>query len=148
MIADVKHLLHDRRVLRVLAACHDQPTAEKMNALACAYQADASVSVYASIQGSAVRGVIAVRAVPESKIEIIGIAANEACRRTGTGTALIHHIREQFPGQPLFAETDDDAVGFYRRCGFNIVSLGEKYPGVIRYLCTLGEKTADVYSGL
>lgn len=33
------------------------------------------------------------------------------------------------------AETDADAVEFYRKYGFKIKSLGEKYPGVERFLC-------------
>lgn len=35
----------------------------------------------------------------------------------------------------IFAETDNDAVGFYRSYGFEVTSLGEKYPGVERFLC-------------
>lgn len=33
------------------------------------------------------------------------------------------------------AETDQEAVGFYRKAGFVITSLGEKYPGVERFSC-------------
>lgn len=32
----------------------------------------------------------------------------------------------------ITAETDHDAIAFYRRYGFEIQSLGEKYPGVER----------------
>jgi hypothetical protein len=31
------------------------------------------------------------------------------------------------------AETDREADGFYRACGFTVHSLGEKYPGVERF---------------
>lgn len=37
----------------------------------------------------------------------------------------------------LMAETDDDAIGFYRNTGFTIEELGEKYEGIRRYKCTL-----------
>ncbi|MNP39986.1 hypothetical protein D3C76_1335850 [compost metagenome] len=33
------------------------------------------------------------------------------------------------------AETDKDTVGFYKKIGFSITSLGEKYPGVERFEC-------------
>ncbi|HPH97803.1 MAG TPA: hypothetical protein PKW33_16525 [Anaerolineaceae bacterium] len=36
----------------------------------------------------------------------------------------------------LSAETDCEAVDFYRRCGFQMESLGEKYPGMERFRCT------------
>lgn len=35
----------------------------------------------------------------------------------------------------IYTETDNDAVDFYRKYGFEITSLGEKYPGVERFLC-------------
>ncbi|WP_268921683.1 hypothetical protein [Metabacillus sediminilitoris] len=35
----------------------------------------------------------------------------------------------------ITAETDKEAVVFYRNYGFKITSLGEKYPGVERFLC-------------
>ena len=38
----------------------------------------------------------------------------------------------------VIAETDDDAVEFYDKFGFNILSLGDKYRvGIMRYQCTL-----------
>lgn len=46
------------------------------------------------------------------------------------------------------AETDKDAVGSYRKNGFSITSLGEKYPGVERFDCTLSVSnvSTDYYS--
>jgi hypothetical protein len=43
---------------------------------------------------------------------------------------------EQFNLKELVAETDQDAVKFYRRWGFQIQSLGEKYPNTERFQCT------------
>lgn len=40
----------------------------------------------------------------------------------------------------ISAETDRDAVGFYRKYGFQITSLGEKYPGVERFKCEYAVK--------
>ena len=37
----------------------------------------------------------------------------------------------------ITAETDRDAVEFYWSSGFKVTSLGEKYPGVERFLCEL-----------
>jgi hypothetical protein len=33
------------------------------------------------------------------------------------------------------AETDADAVGFYRRCGLAVTSLGERFAGIERFRC-------------
>ncbi|PSC77189.1 N-acetyltransferase, partial [Mammaliicoccus sciuri] len=51
------------------------------------------------------------------------------------GNEIINKIHQLFPKQKLVAETDNDAVGFYIKLGFKIISLGEKYPGIIRYKC-------------
>jgi ribosomal protein S18 acetylase RimI-like enzyme len=37
----------------------------------------------------------------------------------------------------MVAETDNEAVEFYRATGFRVTSLGEKYPGVERYRARL-----------
>ncbi|MEK3734500.1 MULTISPECIES: GNAT family N-acetyltransferase [Paenibacillus] len=43
---------------------------------------------------------------------------------------LLHHQAEQ-----VVAETDEEALGFYRSLGFEVYSLGETYPGVERFRC-------------
>ena len=39
----------------------------------------------------------------------------------------------------VYAETDDDSIGFYRKNGFSITEFSETYDGetVIRYKCEL-----------
>jgi len=46
---------------------------------------------------------------------------------------MINYIASKYSS--IVAETDYEAVDFYRRYGFVITSLGEKYPGVERFLC-------------
>jgi hypothetical protein len=43
----------------------------------------------------------------------------------------------------IVAETDEESVQFYRNIGFIIRSLGEKYPGVERFLCTYEVEEAE-----
>ncbi|WP_419887211.1 GNAT family N-acetyltransferase [Neobacillus niacini] len=65
--------------------------------------------------------------------EIKHIAVSSEHRGKGIGSKMIRFILEMHPS--VFAETDSDAVEFYRKYGFKITSLGEKYPGVERFLC-------------
>jgi hypothetical protein len=60
-------------------------------------------------------------------------------RHEGIGREMVEHARPAYGKRSLTAETDHEAVGFYERCGFAIQSLGELYPGVERFQCTLGE---------
>lgn len=82
-------------------------------------------------------GVAVFKRLTASTVEIVSIAVDPAFRRQGIGSNLISFAAKSLKCDEVRAETDDDAVGFYRRYGFDVVSLGEKYPGVIRYLCTL-----------
>ncbi|WP_281863298.1 GNAT family N-acetyltransferase [Planomicrobium okeanokoites] len=67
--------------------------------------------------------------------EIRHIAVAETSRNTGTGSRMIEDVIKRHEVQEIFAETDVDAVGFYGKIGFNIKSLGEKYPGRERFYC-------------
>ncbi|MEB7733434.1 GNAT family N-acetyltransferase [Mammaliicoccus sciuri] len=71
----------------------------------------------------------------EQEVVIKHIAIQSHIQNKGIGTEIINKIHQLFPKQKLVAETDNDAVGFYIKLGFKIISLGEKYPGIIRYKC-------------
>lgn len=136
-IVDIKGNLHNKDVLGVLSQSMYMPTEEKLNLRADEYEADESVSVLACIDGEIVIGVIVVKALTAASFEILSIAVESAFRGKGIGSKLISSFIENISCGEICAETDDDAVGFYRNFGFEIKSLGEKYPGVIRYLCSL-----------
>lgn len=65
--------------------------------------------------------------------EIKHIAVSSEQRGKGIGSKMISFILMMYPS--VSAETDTDAVEFYRKYGFRITSLGEKYSGVERFLC-------------
>jgi Acetyltransferases len=136
-IVDIKENLHDKCVLKVLSYCHYMPTDEKLNSLADKYKADEHVSAFACIDGKTIIGVIAVKSLSAGSFEISDIAVEAVFRGKGIASKLISYVIKELSCIQICAETDDDAVGFYRNFGFNIKSLGEKYPGCIRYLCTL-----------
>ena len=50
---------------------------------------------------------------------------------------MIRYVEEHHAFSSIYAETDQDAVNFYKNIGFHITSLGEKYPGVERFACLL-----------
>ncbi|MCY1251522.1 hypothetical protein D9M72_652950 [compost metagenome] len=50
---------------------------------------------------------------------------------------MIRYVEEHHAFSSIYAETDQEAVLFYKNLGFHITSLGEKYPGVERFGCLL-----------
>jgi ribosomal protein S18 acetylase RimI-like enzyme len=69
----------------------------------------------------------------QATIQHIGVV--EAQRGQGVGRRLIERASVQLRLDTLQAETDAEAAQFYRRCGFIVTSLGERYPGVKRFRC-------------
>lgn len=97
-------------------------------------------------------GVIGYRlpATPDGRgaTTLLHLATDPGFRHRGVGSALVRWVRAQCAAQPLEAETDRDAVGFYRAAGFRIDPLGEVYPGVERFRCTLGRGLPEGTEGL
>ena len=67
-------------------------------------------------------------------IGIRSIAVAPRWRDRGLGRMLLDAIAERLGADRLVAETDDDAVGFYRRCGFTVEDAAPKF-GRARYWC-------------
>jgi len=50
---------------------------------------------------------------------------------------VVKHVCQGLRLKRITPEIDDSAVGFCRKCGLAITSLGQEYPGVERFLCEL-----------
>jgi len=72
-----------------------------------------------------------------NRCEIKHIAVSPAYRGKGVGREMIRYVEDHHAFSSIYAETDQDAVIFYKNLGFHITSLGEKYPGVERFGCLL-----------
>ncbi|PFS59306.1 GNAT family N-acetyltransferase [Bacillus cereus] len=80
-------------------------------------------------------------------IEIIGVNKARIChiavvpqyRYKGIALQMIKEVLRIHQLTYVEAETDKEAVEFYKKIGFQVKSLGEKYPGVERFQCYLEE---------
>lgn len=134
-LAQIKGMLHKDRILALLSYCQYKPTEETLNMQADKYEADENVHALACTDGNAITGILILKRQHDDSFEILGIAVDPIFRSRGTGKMMIAQASALLSCSALYAETDGDAVEFYRKCGFEIQSLGEKYPGVIRYAC-------------
>ncbi|MFD1861341.1 GNAT family N-acetyltransferase [Planococcus chinensis] len=86
-------------------------------------------------EGGRLAGCIGIECLHPQALEIKHIAVAPTQRGRGIGKALVKAVRKELTPNVIVAETDGEAVGFYRSLGFEIRSLGEKYPGVERFRC-------------
>ncbi|HNX13774.1 MAG TPA: GNAT family N-acetyltransferase [Oscillospiraceae bacterium] len=142
-IINIKNRLHEPAIRSVFTLSMYLPTPEKLALRAAAYQADPDVSVFACFDKEKPLGTIVLTNHGAQSFEIMSIAVIPNCRNQGIGSKLITYAAQSLHCAQITAETDNDAIGFYRRCGFVITSLGEKYPKCIRYLCKLNYRKSD-----
>ncbi|GAA3402539.1 GNAT family N-acetyltransferase [Paenibacillus hodogayensis] len=69
-------------------------------------------------------------------LQLRHIAVHPDHRDKGFGRDMVVALIPMKQPERIVAETDDEAVDFYRNIGFTIESLGELYPGVERFACT------------
>ncbi|MFC5528291.1 GNAT family N-acetyltransferase [Cohnella yongneupensis] len=72
----------------------------------------------------------------EDRMVLRHIAVLPEARGAGFGRGMILELLHQFAPNTIEAETDEEAVHFYRSIGFRVESLGERVPGTERFLCT------------
>jgi ribosomal protein S18 acetylase RimI-like enzyme len=131
--ADVKASLWQPEVLALLKPSVYNPTPERLKSRAEKYSADKNIFVYACKKDGIYVGIV-VFGTGNGTAEILDIAVKPEYRKHGIGKSLIDFIFTQFPIYNITAETDDEAVGFYKRCGFDIIGFGMKCNNK-RYIC-------------
>ncbi|PZD97268.1 N-acetyltransferase [Paenibacillus sambharensis] len=92
-------------------------------------------------------GLIGIEMMSESAARLTHISVSLSQQKQGMGRAMIAETLSHFDLQSLEAETDQEAVGFYRSLGFAEHSLGEKYPGVERFRCVIVKGSGTEVNG-
>jgi len=101
------------------------------------YLQSINLNLYAFESNGESIGCIGFEFISSNHCKIKHIAVSPLERGNGLGRKMITFICDKYSVNLISAETDKDAVNFYRNCGFKIINLGEKYPGVDRFLCEL-----------
>ena len=131
--ADVKASLFDPEVLTLLAPSVYNPTPERLKHRAEEYAADSNVKAYACKNSEKYIGIV-VFVTENGTAEILDIAVKPEYRKHGIGRKLIDFIFNRFPVDTIIVETDDEAVGFYKKCGFALTPTAA-IEDTARYFC-------------
>ena len=122
----------------IYASCMYHPTYDEYKTQMEDYLLDSSVKVFVSENRGRKTGMMVLK-LSEAAAEIIGIAVSDNARRKGIGKQLIQRVMKSENLESVKAQTDDDSIGFYRKCGFSEERIVIEYSdgSVVRYNCVL-----------
>jgi ribosomal protein S18 acetylase RimI-like enzyme len=146
---DVLTEIDDSAMSALLAPAVYNPTPDRLSQICRRYRTEPAWRLLGCRRAGVVVGCIGIELGTGGHATIRHIAVKPPKRGEGIGISLIHQAVATFALTELVAETDVEAVEFYGTCGFAVRSLGEKYPGTERFLCTWGvdEAPQNVCSG-
>ncbi|MGH0425213.1 GNAT family N-acetyltransferase [Bacillus pretiosus] len=78
---------------------------------------------------------IGIEIIGTNKARICHIAVAPQYRHKGIALQMIKEVVKMLQLTYIEAETDNEAVEFYEKIGFQVKSLGERYPGIERFHC-------------
>lgn len=140
-ICDVKDKLSDSAILDLLASSVFNPTTERLLSRSGKYQADEKSKAYAYSENCEYKGIIVFK-IKDKTAEILDIAVQPEYQGKGIGSRLIDYIFSQFSINKIIAETDDDAIGFYKKYGFSVIDIKLSHD-TKRYVCEYTRKFND-----
>ena len=122
------------------ASCMYQPIYENYKKQMEDLISNPSVRVYECESQGRKTGMMVLK-ISGSAAEIIGIAVSEKKRRQGAGRYLVQYVMKYEGLERINAQTDDDSIGFYRKCGFTEERIVVDYPNgsAVRYNCVLNK---------
>lgn len=133
LICDVKGIITEPNILRLLAPSVYNSTEERLLNRAKKYQEDEETNVYVYKEDNEYNGIVVFEIVNNSAT-ILDIAVKPEYQGQGTGSKLIDFIFNSFNAQNITAETDDDAIEFYKKYGFIVADTKVEFD-IKRYVC-------------
>lgn len=132
-ICDVKEITTEPDILKLLAPSVYNPTQERLQNRAKKYQEDENSNIYACKEDGEYKAIIVFKIVNNSAA-IHDIAVKPEYQGQGIGSILIDFIFDRFEVDNITAETDGDAIGFYKKYGFTVAETKVE-SDTKRYVC-------------
>ena len=124
------------RVVSIMRHAIGSPSADKVQSVSQMYKADPKCHLWGlSLEGN-LASILGAEEISDAETRIRHIATIAGERNHGYASELIRHLLTNDSIKVIWAETSQDAVGFYERNGFEIKSIGEQWPGIERFRCT------------
>ena len=139
-----KSWLTSKEAFSIYAPCMYQPTYEDYKALMEKFLSDPSVKIFVCDMDGEKAGILVLKEIEAAEgsetgveAEILRIAVRKDLRGKGIGKEMVCQVMEAEHLKRITAQTDDDAIGFYRKSGFEEERVVIEYPNgsVVRYNC-------------
>lgn len=133
-LVDLIPWLSHPEVRRLLALSLHAPTDDDVARLCRFYaHADTPRVVFGLKAEGRLVAVVGATAPQPATCEVLSLAVDPPARRRGHARRLVEAAGAALAADEIVADTDSEAVGFYRACGFALEPLGDAAPGVARY---------------
>ena len=132
-ICDIKEIITEPDILKLLAPSVYNPTEERLLNRAKKYQEDENSNIYAYKHNGQYKGIVIFK-IANNSSTILDIAVKPEYQGQGIGSKLIDFIFNSFNTQNITAETDNDAIGFYKKYGFIVADTKVEFD-TKRYVC-------------
>lgn len=130
---DIKNHLDNSDVHKILSDCLFDGSPDEIAKAIEKYREHIAWQMYGWVENDEILGVCGFE-VHADYLEILHVSVAEHARYHGIGRSMITALQKQYD-MPIEAETDDEAVKFYRKCGFETSAI-QKY-NVRRWTCVL-----------
>ena len=123
----------------IYSQCMCQPTFDEYKNELMELASKPEISIFVCTYQQENAGIIVLSARPGNSAEILGVAVKDKLKRLGIGKFMINSAAAVLGLKNITAETDDDAVNFYRRSEFETKAFIRHFPDadVTRYHCSL-----------
>lgn len=132
-ICNIKEIITEPNMLQMLAPSVYNPTEERLLNRAKKYQEDENTNIHAYKDNGEYKGIVIFK-IANNSATILDIAVKPEHRGQGIGSKLIDFIFDRFEVDNITAETDDDAIGFYKKYGFTVADTKVEFD-TKRYVC-------------
>lgn len=137
MFCDIKYQLDNPIVRKLIGESAFDNSLEAIDKKVAEFLRKKDWHLYGWIENDEIIGICGFE-VYSDYVEISNIAVSPDARKQGVGIVMILALQQKYK-MTVKAETDDDAVGFYLKCGFEAKVFINTYSNVEcrRYKCVL-----------
>ena len=137
LFCDIKKELDNPTVRNLISESSGDKSVEAMNKKATEFKNREDLHLYGWLENGEALGVCGIE-IHSDWIVIYNIAVNSNVRNCGIGKSMITALQQKYK-TTIKAETDDDAIEFYRKCGFETEAFIKVYADgeCTRYKCVL-----------